>query len=152
MGTVRDRNTMLSAPEIELLKMTQEVIKRMADNSAKTKTLFVGVTTAAITFLKFDPSVHNLLALLAYLVVTVALWETDARYLRLERLFRHQHHAIVDGSVPALELWRMNLSRYEEESVGRIMFTNFTMWIYQIAALASVVLLAKMGGSLVGVF
>lgn len=152
MGTVRDRNTMLSAPEIELLKMTQEVIKRMADNSAKTKTLFVGVTTAAFAFLKFDPSAHNLFALMAYLVVTVALWETDARYLRLERLFRHQHHAIVDGSVPALELWRMNLSRYEEESVSRIMFTNFTMWIYQISALVSVVLLAKMGCSLVGVF
>lgn len=143
---------MLSAPEIELLKMTQEIIKRMADNSAKTKTLFVGVTTAAIAFLKFDPSVHNLLALLAYLVVTIALWETDARYLRLERLFRHQYHAVVEGSVPALELWWMNLSRYEEESVGRIMLTNFTMWIYQIAVLVSALLLAKVGGPLIGVF
>lgn len=141
MGTVRDRNTMLSAPEIELLKMTQEVINRMADNSVKTKTLFVGVTAAAIAFLEFDPSVHNLLALLAYLVVTIALWETDARYLRLERLFRHQHHAIVDGSVPALELWRMNLSRYEEESVLRIMFTNFTMRAYWLGAFGGAFLL-----------
>lgn len=53
MGSVRARNTMLSTHEIELIKINQEIIKRMADNSAKTKTIFIAVTTAAFSFLKF---------------------------------------------------------------------------------------------------
>lgn len=39
MGQLRDRNAVLMPNEIEAIKVTQEVIKRMADNSAKTKTL-----------------------------------------------------------------------------------------------------------------
>lgn len=151
MGSVRARNTMLSTHEIELVKINQEIIKRMADNSAKTKTIFIAVTTAAFSFLKFDPSVHNALALLAYLVVTFALWETDANYLRLERLFRHHHNAIIEGTVPTLDLWRMGVGRYQEESVWRIMFTNFTMWLYMIASISTVVLLARIACSLAGV-
>ena len=41
MGQLRDRNAVLMPNEIEAIKVTQEVIKRMADNSAKTKTVFL---------------------------------------------------------------------------------------------------------------
>ena len=49
MGQLRDRNAVLMPNEIEAIKVTQEVIKRMADNSAKTKTVFLALFAAAVT-------------------------------------------------------------------------------------------------------
>ena len=52
MGQLRDRNAVLMPNEIEAIKVTQEVIKRMADNSAKTKTVFLALFAAAVTLHK----------------------------------------------------------------------------------------------------
>lgn len=52
MGQLRDRNAVLMPNEIEAIKVTQEVIKRTADNSAKTKTVFLALFAAAVTLHK----------------------------------------------------------------------------------------------------
>lgn len=50
MRNVRDKNSVLTQSEIEALKVTQDVIKRMADNSSKTKTAFIALSVAVLTF------------------------------------------------------------------------------------------------------
>lgn len=55
MDQARDRNTVLMPNEIEAIKANQEIIKRMADNSAKTKTVFLALFAAAVTLHK---SIH----------------------------------------------------------------------------------------------
>lgn len=42
MNQLRDRNAVLLPNEIEAIKATQEIIKRMSDNSQKLKTFFWG--------------------------------------------------------------------------------------------------------------
>ena len=59
MNDERASNTQLSTQEIEAIKATQEIIKRMADNSAKTKTIFIAVTAAMGTFVKVEVSAQR---------------------------------------------------------------------------------------------
>lgn len=42
MCQIRDNTSQLSPQEIEAIKATQDIIKRMAENSQKTKTCFPG--------------------------------------------------------------------------------------------------------------
>lgn len=139
MNDVRSDSAELSGQEIEALKMTQDVIKRMADNSAKTKTIFIGLTVAIVTLSKVEPTQQTLMAWVVYAVLTFVLWFTDAKYLRLERLFRKHHQAIVNGSISSLDRWRMDVSRYKVEALLSIMLTNFTMMMYFVAELIAIV-------------
>lgn len=148
MGQLRDPFALLSNNEIEAIKMTQEIIKRMAENSAKTKTVFLAITTAMITLVDTEISLRTVFALSVYLILTFALWQTDAQYLRLERLFREHHNAICDGTITALDQWRLNIGKYDAESTYSIMFKNFTMWIYYIGAGTTVILLIYVIGHL----
>lgn len=143
MPISRDPNAMLSPYEIEAIKATQEIIKRMADDSAKAKTTFIAVTAALLAFVKPEISWMTAFTVLAYLCITVALWYTDAKYLQLERAFRLHHNAIINGSLGSLNLWAWKVGGLLKqcESVRSIMFRNFTMWLYWIACTASVVLL-----------
>lgn len=144
MGEVRDRSAMLAPYEIEAIKATQEIIKRMAENSAKAKTTFMAVTAALVVFVKPEVTWLTALTLLAYLIITFALWRTDAKYLQLERAFRLHHSAIVDGSIPALDVWAWKVGGLLKrcESVSSIMFKNFTMWLYWCAEVIGLALLA----------
>lgn len=138
MDQARDRNTVLTPNEIEAIKINQEIIKRMADNSAKTKTVFLALFAAAVTL-------HNSIrldcyVLFGYISVIFALWYTDAKYLhakylQLERQFRKHHQAIVNGSINYLDQWAFNPAKYKVEPVAKIMFLNFTMWLYWLALL-----------------
>lgn len=134
MKETREPSSQLSPQEIEAIKATQEIIKRMADNSAKTKTIFIAVTAAMGTFVKVETSVQTLFALLVYLAITAILWHTDASYLKLEQQFRNHSNAIVAGTISSLDRWQFNISKYDAESIFSIMFRNFTTRIYLIAA------------------
>lgn len=138
MRNIRDRNTVLTQSELEALKVTQEVIKRMADNSSKTKTAFIALSVAVLTFSqgRMPPN----FVLLGYLVFVVAFWYTDAKYLQLERAFRSHYNAIVDGSIPYLDMWSFKVGALLERQtrIAGIMLTNFTMWIYWISAICVV--------------
>lgn len=126
------RSPDLSAQEIEALKMTQDIIKRMAESSSRTKTIFLAVTAAFATMTKPEDA-YAVPALAVYAVLTLDLWWTDARYLRLERQFRKHHTAIACRKIPTDLIFLMDPSLYEVESAPAIMLKNFTMWIYLIA-------------------
>lgn len=137
--TQRDENYQLSQQEIEALKMTQDIIKRMAENSSKTKTAFVAITGMLSAFIKFDTSLQTIVTLIIYLFITMILWITDAKYLRLERQFREHHRKIVEGTIPTQACWMMEVTSYPVESLRKIMFRNFTMFIYFTPTLATIV-------------
>lgn len=143
MPDVRDPNAMLTPYEIEAVKATQEIIKRMADDSAKAKTTFMAVTAALLAFVKPEVSWMAVGTVLSYLCITVALWYTDAKYLQLERAFRLHHNAIINGSLGSLNLWAWKVGGLLKqcESVRSIMLHNFTMWLYWIASGVSIALL-----------
>lgn len=133
MGQLRDRNAVLMPNEIEAIKVTQEVIKRMTDNSAKTKTVFLALFAAAVTLHK--SITMDAFVFLGMASVIVCLWYTDAKYLQLERQFRMHHQAIINGTVGYLDQWKLNPAAYKTEPVPKIMFCNFTMFIYWLSGL-----------------
>ena len=142
MQVERDPSAQLSAQEIEAIKATQEIIKRMAENSGKTKTIFIAITAAMGTFVKVEESMQTLMALAVYVALSVTLWHMDATYLRLERQFRNHSNAIVAGSIPSLDRWRFNPAAYAAESVVSIMLRNFTLRIYRVAVTCSAAAIA----------
>ena len=66
----KTRDVFLSADEIEIIKLTQDIIKRMAENSSRTKTIFIAVTTAVVTFSEVQISLWTIVLLIAYLLIT----------------------------------------------------------------------------------
>lgn len=117
--------------EIEAIKVNQEIIKRMAENSAKTKNVFLALFAAAVTLHK-TINIDGFV-LLGFFSVILSMWYTDAKYLQLERQFRKHHQAILNGTISYLDQWSFNPSKYEVEPVAKIMFLNFTMWLYWLA-------------------
>ena len=134
-------NNILYNIDIEALKVNQGIINRMADNSAKCKTIFLAITTAMVTFAKQDDLCFNVFAIAIYLVLTIALWYSDAKYLQLEKMFRAHHQRIVDGTYDKRQAWEFNLKQIEPPTIKSIMFRNFTMALYMIASVTSACLL-----------
>ena len=134
-------NNILYNMDIEALKVNQGIINRMADNSAKCKTIFLAITTAMVTFAKQDDLCFNVFAIAVYLVLTIALWYSDAKYLQLERMFRVHHQRIIDGTYDKRQAWEFNLKKIDPPSMKGIMFKNFTMLLYMIATSMSACLL-----------
>lgn len=134
----RSTEDVLTQPQIEAIKATQEIIKRMAENSAKTKTIFIAVTVAMASFVKPEATLQTAIGLAVYIFISISLWHMDATYLRFERQFRSHSNAIVDGSVDLIEQWQFNPSLYKAESVISIMLNNFTTRIYRIAIYVSI--------------
>lgn len=139
MDQLRDRNATLLPSEIEAIKTNQEIIKRMADNSVKTKNIFLTLFAAAVTFHK-SIQIDGFI-LLGFASVIFSMWFTDAKYLQLEKQFRKHHNAIIEGRITYLDQWDFNPAKYEVEPVAKIMFLNFTMWLYWLSFL----LLLKIG-------
>lgn len=89
---------------VEHLKMVQDVITRMAGNSAQMKTWAVSLVTATIVFSGLSDDPHWLIAAGGFVPV-VAFWIMDAKYLHLEKCYRALYGAIVDGeAVKAFDL------------------------------------------------
>lgn len=129
MEQVRDKNAQLSEQEIEAIKINQEIIKRMADNSQKIKNCFLLACSAFFVFWGSSGLSLGIKEYSAFAVITCALWFMDARYLRIERQFRKHHAAIIAGSLASLEDWEFNPSRYKVDCVFKIMF-SFSEIIY----------------------
>lgn len=122
MNQIRDRNAALSDQEIDAIKVTQDIIKRMAESSQKTKSVFLVASGVFFTLVaKKDLAPCGLTAII-FLVFALFFWIMDARYLRLERQFRAHHKAIVDG-LSSLDMWDFSPSRYKTASLPRIMLS-----------------------------
>lgn len=129
MFQARDKNAQLSAHEIDAIKVTQEIIKRMADNSQKIKNYFLIACVIFFTLLGRGVVCLDVYTYLAFCILTLTFWVMDAKFLRLERQFRKHHKAIVSGTIPYLDDWDFNPSNYQVPSMIRTMFT-FSQLLY----------------------
>lgn len=136
----RDPRYALSSNEIEAIKVTQDIIKRMADNSQKTKTLFISICAGFYALLGAKLLAFNYKTMSVFLIVCVILWVVDARYLQLERCFREHHKAIVTGIAP-LDVWNFNPKKYKASCIFYTMF-SFSLWIYPLLLICLTVLIA----------
>lgn len=130
------RTTLLDEQEIEALKMTQDVIKRMADNSQSMKNyflLFSGVVATIISGITITP-IKTLT--IGYIIIGIAFWYMDAKYLKLERLFIEHHKAIINGSISYFQKFELNISRYKSKNTIQIMFSSFSVLMYPIIIVA----------------
>jgi len=112
---------------IEEVKMTQEIIKRMASNSFNVKAWTITLVVATLLF-KGNSS-HVLVAF----IPLFAFWLLDSYYLHQERLFREVHNWIIKYRIENEdELFNMNPKRFIDkvQSVKRIMFSNSTLPFY----------------------
>lgn len=131
----RNKDAQLSAQEIDAIKITQEIIKRMAENSQKMKTCFLATCAFFCAILGRGFIALSWRTYASFLLITFIFWVMDARYLQLERQFREHHKAIVSGAISSLEMWDCSPTRYPVMGIFRTMF-SFSAWIYPTIAIA----------------
>lgn len=85
----------------QYLGFIQDVIKRMAGNSASLKAWLAPILTLVFALGAVKTSV---LVFVAGLIVTVAFWMMDAQYLHLERAYRRLYGKAVDGDTRLYDL------------------------------------------------
>lgn len=129
MHQERDKSSLLSAHEIEAVKATQELIKRMADNSQKMKNFFLIACTIFIALIGRGSIFLGVKTCLALCLISIMFWFMDAKYLQLERHFRKHHNAIIRGAIPSLDKWNFDVSRNEVPSLLKTMF-SFSELVY----------------------
>lgn len=129
-NAVRDRSSDLSEQEIEALKITQGIIKRMADNSQKLKTWYLSL--CALCAVLAGQELFSRASFLVFVAVSIVFWHMDAKYLHLERKFRQHYQAIIDSSIPNLDKFACRVTAYSVESLPAIMMKNFSVRIYPV--------------------
>ena len=139
-GESRDRSTLLNQNEIEAIKVCQDIIKRMAENSAKVKNFFFVISSAFVALIGSSSFRFGWAALAGYLVIAAAMWFVDARYLQLEQMFRGVHNRIVNGCQPNLDSWMLRPRKEDAQPIWRLMLWNFSTVVYPVVALSLAVL------------
>ena len=127
--SMEDRSTKIEhLNKIEHLKMVQAIIARMAGNSAQMKTWTVLLVTAVITFLGLSDG-PEWPVVVSGCVPVLAFWRMDARYLRLERCYRHLHEKIVSGA--EIAPFDLNYKPYahEDDSIWRVAW-SWSVWSF----------------------
>jgi hypothetical protein len=92
------------------LAMIQAVISRMASNSFALKTLTVTLCAGVVALLGAVQKPNLIYVLAALGPMAVFCW-MDARYVRLERLFRHLYDDVSRGV--EMQPFDMRVDRYE---------------------------------------
>ncbi len=131
----------LDRARIAHLEMIQNVVTRMAANSFALKALAVALTAGVLAFAGAAPD-PTPLVVLAALVPVLMLWVLDARYLRLERLFRRLYDTVRRAE--AAEPFTMDIAPFEahEQSTLRIAASWSVGWFYGAIAIVLIVALA----------
>ena len=135
----------LDQARIAHLEMIQRVVSRMARNCLVLKALAVALTAGVLAFAGAAPD-PTPLVVLAALVPVLMLWVLDARYLRLERLFRRLYDSVRRAE--AAEPFTMDIAPFEahEESTLRIAASWSVSWFYGAIAIVLMVALATVAG------
>lgn len=139
-GESRDRSTLLNQNEIEAIKVCQDIIKRMAENSAKVKNFFFVISSAFVALIGSSSFQFGWAAIASYIVIAAAMWFVDARYLQLEQMFRGVHNRIVNGCQPNLDSWMFRPRKEDAQPLWKLMFLNFSTAMYPVVSLSLVVL------------
>lgn len=139
MSAQRSPDAVLSESEIEALKMNQGIINRMAENSRKTKNLYLTGCAALTALYKIDATISSLKIFIVFITMSCTLWYLDTRYLLLERQFRKHHNAIVHRELRCLEQWNFTPGRYSVGGLYSAMF-SFSVLLYPICILVCIFL------------
>ena len=119
----------LTENHIAHLGMIQGVINRMASNSFALKALAVTIAAAIIAI---TGTQQNTTASTSYLglLPVIVFWLMDAKYLRLERLYRKLYDHIRKSE--EFEAFSMNVTQFDNEvsSTLRIAFSWSVIWFY----------------------
>lgn len=142
--------------KIEHLKMIEEVIKRMADNSLSLKKLYIALYsgfTAIIFNTNKDKIDYNIIFIM--LCITIIFFFLDVYYLILEKKYRelfkevnekNKDNYTMDISDIKLTKNKSNKERKKCEYLNRIKFWNFIGWhniLYYLVFIVILVILAK---------
>ncbi len=116
-------------PQIAHLAMIQAVIARFASNSFALKSLAVTLCAGVIALIGAVPNPSKIYLIAAAGPVLVFGW-LDARYLRLELLYRKLYDDVRKGG--EMEPFDMRVDRYETQVDAsiRIVFTWSVSWLY----------------------
>lgn len=127
----------ISEREIAHLGIIQGVISRMASNSFALKALAVTIVSAIIAVIGTQADTPNS-ALYVGLLPVVVFWLLDAKYLRLERLYRKLYDHIRKGN--QFDAFSMNTSTFEKDvpNTLKIAFTWSVIWFYLVIAIVLV--------------
>ncbi len=119
----------LSETQTRHLEAIQGVITRMAANTFTLKVLAGTITAAVIAYAGATQSRAPWFAV-AGMMPAVVFWLLDAKYLRLERLFRKLYDDVRAGQVA--EPFDMNFLRYDNDvaSLARIAISWSVLWFY----------------------
>ena len=136
----------LSENRIAHLGMIQGVINRMASNSFALKALAVTIAAATIALSSAQESAAST-APFAGLLPVIVFWLMDAKYLRLERLYRKLYDHIRTGQ--EFEAFGMDASQFSSKvsSTLRIAFSWSVIWFY--LAVAAALIAVTCGGNLI---
>ena len=106
--------------QVRHLEIIQGVINRMATNTFALKALAGTLAAAILAYAGAAKDVHALLVWTGVIPVG-AFWYLDARYHRLEKLFRKLYNAVRKGNVE--EPFDMNFSRFDAEVPNHLEIT-----------------------------
>lgn len=115
--------------KIRHLEMIQGVINRMASNSFALKALSGTITAAIIAYAGATKDPAKWFAL-AGILPAVIFWAMDAKYLRLEKMFRSLYDDVRIGVVT--EPFDMNFMRYDKtaDKLAVVAFSWSVRWFY----------------------
>lgn len=127
----------LSDQQIAHLGMVQGVINRMASNSFALKALAVTIAAAIIAITGTQQDAPASVSYVGLFPVVV-FWLMDAKYLRLERLYRKLYDHIRKGE--DFEAFSMSTTSFDEgvSSTLRIAVSWSVIWFYLAVAAALV--------------
>lgn len=111
---------------IEHLKLIEQQIQRMADNSFKVKNWALTVIGGALLYwLKEETPKYNLVWLLALIMLaTIIFWWLDAYYLTLEKCYRKLY---VDVQKTPNYVYSLTIKKYLDKiSIEYVMITSKT--------------------------
>jgi len=101
---------------IEEIKLIQDIIKRMADNSFKIKGWTVTLVVVSLIF-KNNSNLNHLIAFIPLL----SFWILDAYYLKVERIYRKLYSWVIKNRRKNEDfLFDLNPKRFEKEVDGYI--------------------------------
>ena len=124
--------------EIAHLGMIQGVINRMASNSFSLKALAVTIAAAVIALAGTQQNTSPILSFAGLLPVLV-FWLLDAKYLRLEKLYRELFDHVRKGG--EIEPFSMRTQAFDKQVPWtiQIAFSWSVVWFYTAVALVLIV-------------
>lgn len=127
----------------EHLKMIEDIITRMANNSFQLKSWTVSLISAILIFADFNNEICFIW--IAYIPIIV-FWALDAFYLQLERKYRGLYNLVQKdlindtNNVPYFD---MNTNKVPVSCIVRIMFSKSIWPIYVVILLATIFVFLK---------